>query len=535
MFRLRLALVIAISFSFVLLLGGILYWGSEQVAGHFQRSQKAFQSFDRYERLSQEAYRYFKQQMDRLITSGDKAESDLAKSKQRLYEAMQALRNDAIMDSIPVENIQNQQQDKAAELERVANLTAFLDASKYRFNEVERLRQQGKRNEALQALTKFSDEEIDVKFQTLIDIAIRAERNKAAQAKLELENLVAKSRWLAIVAGIMAAIFSLTAGILLLRRLQKPIEALMQGTHEIASGNLNYQIVLNSRDEFAYLASHFNKMAVELALQQEKLRQNQAELEHRVAERTQELEKLNQALKRMDAERREFLTDISHELRTPITVIRGEAEVTLRGEERDVEEYKDTLQRIVDLSMQLGKYVNDLLFLARSDSANLQFEWCEIDLTDLLSSSVEDFKVMAEESNIELVYSLPKDQIFVYGDKQRLRQVLFILGDNACRYSRAGGKIKITSWQSDKTFCISLTDQGIGIPAQDIERIFERNFRSKNASSLHNDGSGLGLSLAKSILHAHGGQLTVTSLEHVGSTFTISLPLISNDEEKSHE
>jgi len=533
MFRLRLAFVIAVSFSFVLVLGGILYWGSAQVAGHFERSQKAFESFDRYERLSQEAYRYFKQQMDRLITSGDKAETDLAKSKQRLYEAMQALRNDAIANPAAEQDGADNPQDKSAELERVASLTAFLDASKYRFNEVDRLRRQGKRNEALHALTKFSDEEIDVKFQTLIDDAIRAERAKAAQAKLELENLVTKSRWTAVTAGIIAALFSVTAGVLLLRRLQKPIEALMQGTNEIASGNLNYQISLNSRDEFAYLASHFNKMAVELSLQQEKLRQNQAELEHRVAERTQELEQLNQALKRMDVERREFLTDISHELRSPITVIRGEAEVTLRSDEHDVEVYKDSLQRIVDLSMQLGKYVNDLLFLARSDSANLQFEWCDIDLTDLLSSSAEDFKVMAEESNIELIYSLPKEQVFVYGDKQRLRQVLFILGDNACRYSRAGGKIKITSWQTDQSFCISITDQGIGIPAQDLERIFERNFRSKNAATLHDDGSGLGLSLAKSIVHAHGGQLTVTSLEHVGSTFTISLPLNSTHQDKA--
>jgi hypothetical protein len=91
MFRFRLALVIAVSFSFVLLLGFGMYWGSEQVAGHFQRSQSAYKAFDHYERLSQEAYRYFKQQMDRLITGGSNAETELETSKQRLLEAMQAL------------------------------------------------------------------------------------------------------------------------------------------------------------------------------------------------------------------------------------------------------------------------------------------------------------------------------------------------------------------------------------------------------------------------------------------------------------
>lgn len=530
MFRFRLALVIAVSFSFVLLLGGIMYWGSNQVAGHFQRSQSAFEAFDHYENLSQEAYRYFKQQMDRLIASGTKAETDLATSKQGLLEAMQALRDHAVKDPLPMADKQSPNQDKAAELERVANLTAFLDASEYRFNEVGHLREQDKRNEALQALSKFSDEEIDSKFQPLIDAAIHVERNKAAQAKQELENLVSQSRWVAILAALVAAIFSLTGGIFLLGRVKKPIEALMQGTNEIASGNLNYRIILNSRDEFAYLASHFNKMAIELGVQQEKLRQGRAELENRVAERTYELQQLNQALKRMDAERREFLADISHELRTPITVIRGEAEVTLRGAERDPEEYKDTLQRILDLSMQLGKYVNDLLFLARSETANLQFEWDEFDLSELLASSVDDFKVMAEESAISLSFIPVEQAIWLFGDKQRLRQVLFILGDNACRYSKPGGQIIINTWLDEKHVYISLTDKGIGIPSQDLERIFERNFRSANARHLHDDGSGLGLPLAKSILKAHGGQISVDSSENAGTTFTIKLPLISTDE-----
>ena len=194
---------------------------------------------------------------------------------------------------------------------------------------------------AVQALSKFSEEEIDGKFQPLIDAAINAEREKAGKAKQELEDLVAQSRWIAILASLTAAMFSLTSGVLLLRGVRKPIEALMKGTDEIASGNLDYRIALDTRDEFAYLASHFNQMAQELELQQNKLREGRAVLEKRVAERTFELHRLNEELKRMDTARREFLADISHELRTPITVIRGEAEVTLRGQERDAEEYKD--------------------------------------------------------------------------------------------------------------------------------------------------------------------------------------------------
>ncbi|MGZ5075944.1 MAG: ATP-binding protein [Methylobacter sp.] len=525
MFRFRLAAVIVVSFCFVLFLGIALYWGSIQVAGHFQRSQAAYEAFDRYERLSQQAYRHFKQRLDRLITANPSTEAGVESSKQRLYEAMQELRNTAVSND-PAGALQ----DKPAELERVAHFTAFLDASQYRFDEIERLRQQGKINIAVQALAKLSEQEIDGKFQPLIDAAIDAERKKARKAKQELEDLVAQSRWIAILAASTAALFSLVSGVLLLRGVRKPIDALMQGTDHIASGHLDYRIALDTGDEFGYLASHFNQMALELELQQNKLREGRVALEKRVAERTIELRQLNAELQRMDNERREFLADISHELRTPITVIRGEAEVTLRGKDRDADEYKDALHRIVELSMQLGKYVNDLLFLARAETANLQFEWDNVDLAELVAGAVENFQVMAEENMITVSLDAPDGPVRVRGDKQRLRQVLFILGDNACRYSKPGGHIAVALRVTGDSASIGLSDQGIGIPEQDLEHIFDRHFRSSNALASRDDGKGLGLPMAKSILKAHGGSIEVTSIENAGSTFTVTLPLILPDQ-----
>jgi hypothetical protein len=154
MFRLRLAAVIGVSFCFVLGLGWMLYWGSGQMAMNFKRSQSAYEAFEHYERLSQEAYRHFKQRMDRLATDKPAADAGAESSKHRLYAAMDVLRNSAVEK--PVAG-----QSKPAELERVARFTALLEASEYRFDEVERLRQQGKRGLAVQALSKFSEEEID--------------------------------------------------------------------------------------------------------------------------------------------------------------------------------------------------------------------------------------------------------------------------------------------------------------------------------------------------------------------------------------
>jgi signal transduction histidine kinase len=276
-------------------------------------------------------------------------------------------------------------------------------------------------------------------------------------------------------------------------------------------------------------------MANNLDIQQDKLRQSQSELEFRVAKRTFELLELNQDLKRMDAERLELLADISHELRTPITVIRGEAEVPLRGHDKDAGEYKDALQRITELAIQLAKYVNDLLFLARNDTASLQFEWEILELSELIHQVSEDFQLMAQEHALSLSCSLPEQPIWVEGDKQRLRQVLFILGENACRYSKTNAQIFFSSWLEGNQVNISLADQGIGIPETDLDKIFERHFRSENARQTRKDGSGLGLPLAKSIIKAHKGNLQVQSTENVGSKFTISLPLLSANEDTINE
>lgn len=530
MFRLRLALVILFSFSFVLFLGVALYWGSNQVVLYFQRSQSAYDTFDHYERLSLEAYRYFKHRMDRLILDRPITEVGLKQSKNRLYDAMDELRT-VVINTPSAGSRSGKWLDKSVELESVARFTAFLETSKYQFDEVERIHQEGNHELALQMLSKFSEEEIDGKFQPLIDAVINAERERAAKAKQELEALVAKSHWIAIAVSSLAALFSLTSGVLLLRGVKKPIEALMKGTDEIAAGNLVYRINLDSNDEFSFLAAHFNQMAQEFGLQQQKLREGRALLEKKVAERTFELHQLNEELKRMDIARRELLADISHELRTPITVICGEAEVTLRGHERDADDYKDALQRIVELAMQLGKYVNDLLFLARADTANLQFEWDYLNLTELIASTVEDFHVMAQENSITVSLTTPDEPLWVRGDKQRLRQVLFILGDNACQYSKPGGHIELTLWTDENEVNFSLSDQGIGIPAEDLERIFDRKFRSKNALKSRDDGSGLGLPMARSILKAHGGHISVSSTENSGSQFMVSLPLVSIEQD----
>ena len=153
--------------------------------------------------------------------------------------------------------------------------------------------------------------------------------------------------------------------------------------------------------------------------------------------------------------------------------------------------------------------------------------WEKLDLAELVSCATEDIQAMAREGSIAVIFDEPTTPVWVQGDRQRLRQVLFILGDNACRYSNPNGRITVALRIDGQLARFSLADQGIGIPAQDLGLVFERHFRSANARHSRRDGAGLGLPMARSILKAHGGQIVAASAEGEGSTFTAILPLVS--------
>jgi signal transduction histidine kinase len=529
MLRVRLALVVAISLCFVFVLGFTLYWGAHKIALYSSRSQAAYEAFDRYQQLYREAYRYFKQRMDLLLVDQQGTAADVEMSRQRLHDAIERLRKAAATDLDTANDIEVWQ-TRQSELDSIARLSASLEGGMHRFDEVDRLRHEGRREAALLLLSEVLEEDIDRKFGPLIDSAISRERERALVARERLMGLVGLSRWISVSTALVSVIFSIAAGAMLFRSIRRPIEALMRGTDEIAAGNLPYRIAIDSRDEFGYLAKHFNQMAQELEIQRRKLGEAQAALEHKVAERTLELNHLNGELQRLDHARRQFFADISHELRTPITVIRGEAEVTLRGRNKDAEEYKESLQRILDLSLQLGKLVNDLLFLARAETAHMQFEWEMLDFIELVVNAAEDIRVLAQDKSIEVTLNVAETPVWVRGDKQRLRQVIFILGDNAVRYSNAGSRIAIDLEADGTEAVLRVNDHGIGIPAHDLELIFDRYYRSTNARRSSDDGTGLGLPVAKAIVTAHGGRISAHSSEGAGTTFAVTLPQLTLNE-----
>lgn len=521
MFRVWLAVVSAIAVLFVVTLSAALFWAAETVNRNFETYRHAAAAYERYERLAHESYRYFKSEIERLTVDQLKPLHTQSIDRERLMEALQQLREAALTQA------ENHPENRN-ELYRLAKLGAFLNDSRYQFEDIEQLRKKGQDGAAREQLTHYSAQRIDLEFQPLIDEALQEHRERAAKAQAEVDSLIDRSRWLAILDGTAATLISLYGGVLLSRRLSRSIRALMTGTQQIANGNLAARVQLSGDDEFSTLAGHFNQMADKIQKQRAALEERQDILESRVTERTQELLDINQNLCRMDRDRRAFLADISHELRTPITVIRGEAEIALRNPKTPSEDYRQALQRIIDLSVQLGDYVHDLLAEARSEPRNLdETKTQPVDLKELLSDVYLDLKILAESAGINTQLTLPEDPAWILGDLNRLRQALLILGDNACRYAPQETLTTLRLELSGEWALITLQDQGIGISAEDIGHIFERSFRGENARSLQPEGLGLGLAMVHAIISQHGGKVSVESKEHRGSTFAISLPLLT--------
>jgi signal transduction histidine kinase len=214
------------------------------------------------------------------------------------------------------------------------------------------------------------------------------------------------------------------------------------------------------------------------------------------------------------------MADASHELRTPVSVVRTAAEVMLSRERRDEAEYREALAIVGGESRRLGRLVDDMLVLARADSGGYKAVFTDIDLGDLADECVRDLLVLANARDITLSSKVPRG-IFVRGDDVLLRRLLVNLISNAIAYTPANGVIGVSS-RIDGDFCeLHVSDSGSGIPPEDRERIFSRFVRLNPAREA--GGSGLGLAIARWIAEMHGGTLRVAESGPQGTTFIARL------------
>jgi heavy metal sensor kinase len=236
------------------------------------------------------------------------------------------------------------------------------------------------------------------------------------------------------------------------------------------------------------------------------------------------LDRLQQAF----SSQQRFVSDAAHELRSPLALLKGNAEFALRRD-RTIEEHRDLWQSSAEEVDRLARLTNDLLLIAQGDSAGSPVIRQPLPLDPLVAEVVERHRAAAAVAGIRLTTDLRSDGAEVMADNARLVQVIDNLVNNALRYTPAGKAVAVRSKAADGRFVLTVEDMGIGIAPADQQRVFDRFYRTDKARARATGGSGLGLSICRMIIGQHGGTISVISTPDQGSVFTVTLPMATNE------
>jgi heavy metal sensor kinase len=289
----------------------------------------------------------------------------------------------------------------------------------------------------------------------------------------------------------------------------KPVDQITQTARMITSQNLNQRIKpLKVKDEISRLIETFNEM----------------------------ISRLDRSFRQV----KQFSTDASHELKTPLTILKGEVEVALR-KERGHQEYEQILKSNLEEINRMSQIVEDLLLLSKADSGEIRLSKEDMNLTEILNEVVAQVNILAQSKNLRIETSNHHEEIHIFGDPLRIRELFLNLIENGIKYTEEGGSIHIhltkdvflqkgataggPKGEQAKCARIIVSDTGMGISKEDQERIFDRFFRVDKARSREQGGSGLGLSICKWIVEAHSGEIKVESELGKGSSFIVTLPI----------
>jgi signal transduction histidine kinase len=231
-------------------------------------------------------------------------------------------------------------------------------------------------------------------------------------------------------------------------------------------------------------------------------------------------------IQKMTEDQKRFISDASHELKTPITALKSLFEVTLRDKKLDLKEAKKVISSGIDQSNRLNNLSNSLLELSRLEINHIQKQFEPLSLKKIILESITQIKPAASSKKIKIIANLSSSKVF--GDQTRLVELFTIFLDNAIKYSPNKSKIKIISKIVSKKNMIKIVDQGVGIDQKDLPKIFDRFYQADNSrTKVNNSGYGLGLSIAQKIIQAHDGSIKVSSQIGIGTKFIIYLPLFS--------
>lgn len=289
------------------------------------------------------------------------------------------------------------------------------------------------------------------------------------------------------------------SGSYFLRSIVRPISEMSKMARRIAMGDFDARMEHAGESEIGELCDAINFMAAEL--------------------------------KSAEQLKNDFISSVSHELRTPLTAIRGWGETAKMSVGSDDEIVKKGLDVVLSESERLSSLVEELLDFSRIQSGRLSIEVGLISIKQVLSDAVDMYVELAKQQDIDLTFLPLPNELYVNGDRDKLKQVFINVIDNAIKYNRAGGHVIVSQYEDEGVVLTKINDTGVGIPAQDIDRVKEKFFKSNKKVR----GSGIGLAVADEIVKQHNGLLFVESTEGVETTVTVALPVAEIKEEPTEE
>lgn len=292
------------------------------------------------------------------------------------------------------------------------------------------------------------------------------------------------------IADLLGVAFSILTGLLISRRAFKPIDNLTQTARKISGSDLSQRVEVGAADdELSRLALTFNEMIERLQVSFEKQKQ--------------------------------FVSDASHELRTPIAIIKGYADLIEQWAKNDPKVLEESVSAIRKEAGGMTSLIEDLLFLARGDSGKFKLQEEDFKISNLFDEITEESRLIAVHHKFE--WTAPEN-LMLHADRKLLKQALRALVDNAVKYTPECGQISLYAFETGKNITVEVTDTGIGIPESEQHKIFDRFYRVNKDRSKETGGSGLGLSIVKLIVEAHNGRITVESNKSKGTKVTVRLP-----------
>ncbi len=308
-----------------------------------------------------------------------------------------------------------------------------------------------------------------------------------------INDTITKMKELHFGTAVVGLVLSIIIGFMISRQITRPIVEISSATQSIANGNFKDRVRVSSQDELGRLAESFNNMA--------------------------------QKLDEYDNLRQEFIANVSHELRSPLTSIKGFIDALVEGKPKDEAEKNQYLSIIQTETNRLGRLVNELLEISRFDNDSISLNLEPFPIETVIKRAIATLRPQAAAKQLTVKVAVPAGLPACFGDEDRIEQVVHNLLENAIRYTPTGEKVLITARLLEDKILVEIADKGQGIPPEHLTNIWERFYRVDADRSRARGGTGLGLAIVKEIVEKHGGEVGVDSEEGIGSTFSFSIPI----------